>query len=97
MTDRSPSEKFFDSIAAELNEERAAVLGKYGRRVEDSIAKAESLLAQFDPDDQRSVDAYRASRKEVLRAVSDLCLQREMIGLLDHTWVQRIYRIPPQR
>lgn len=97
VTDRSRSEKFYDAIAAELNQERAAVLGKYGRRVEDAIARAEALLEQLDPGDPRSVDTYRSTRREALQAVSDLCLQREMLGLLDHTWVDRIYRIPPHR
>jgi hypothetical protein len=26
-----------------------------------------------------------------------LCLQREMLGLIDHSWVERTYPIPPAR
>lgn len=95
MAAASPAERFHQLIEAELNQERAALRGRYGRRVEDAIARCEAQLDQLDVNDQRTLDAYRSSRQQVLGAIADLCLQREMIGLTGHSWVDRIHRIPP--
>lgn len=94
------AERHFQQIERELNHERAALLGRYGRRVEDAIASCATQLDRLEAagaDDHHALDAYRSARTDVLRAVSDLCLQREMLGLTDHSWVERIYTIPPRR
>jgi hypothetical protein len=103
MTARTPAERFYEAVESELDQERASVLGRYGRRVEEAIARCHDRLAQLDGDDPDTdadtdtVDAYRAERRAALHAVADLCLQREVLGLNDHTWVHRIYRVPPPR
>ncbi len=95
MADRSPAERSFEFIEAELNAERGAVLGRYGRRVEEAIATCEKRRAELDTHDESSVAAYRSARRQVLQAIADLCFQREMIGLTEHSWVYRIYPAPP--
>jgi hypothetical protein len=97
MADRPSSERFLAFIEAELNQERAALLGRFGRRVEKAIAVCEAQLAHLDPTDQRALDAYRSARAEALRAIDDLCLQREMVGLTDHSGIDRFYPVPPPR
>ena len=95
MADRSPAERYFDFIEAELNAERAAVLGRYGRRVEQALAMCKERQVELDVDDPSSVAAYRSARERVLEAVAAFCFQREMIGLTEHSWVYRIYEVPP--
>lgn len=95
MPERSAAERYFELVEAELNQERAAVLGRSGRRVEQAIARCEALVGALDESDERAVEAYRAERQAALRAISELCLQREAIGLTDHAWVERVYRVPP--
>ena len=88
-----PAELFFKFIEAELNAERAAVLGRYGRRIEEALAACEALEPTMGGDSSKV--AYRAARERVMKAIADLCFQREMIGLHDHSWVHRIYQVPP--
>src|SRR3954466_6812402 len=98
MTARTPAERRFEAVESELDQERASVLRRYGRRVEEAIARCRDRLAPLDgADTGATIDAYRAERRAALDAVADLCLQREMLGLNDHTWVHRIYRVPPRR
>jgi hypothetical protein len=97
MAQRSASEGFFAAMEAELNKERAAVLGRYGRRVEEAIAKCDALLERVDVGDEAALANYRELRTAAVKATEALCLQREMIGVLDHYWVQRAYPLPPRR
>lgn len=83
-------------MEAELNRERAATLGRYGKRVEAAIAKCEALLEDVEAGDENAIRKYRHCRREALEAVEALCLQREMIGVLDHSWVQSAYPMPPR-
>jgi hypothetical protein len=95
MREKTAGERYLDLVELELNQERASVLGRFGRRVEQAIARCEALLGALDPHDQRAVEEYRAARASALQAVADLCLQREVVGLTDHSWVERLYRVPP--
>lgn len=95
MAEGTPIERWFDLLQVEMHQERAAVLGRVGRRVEQAIARCEELHGALDDGDERSVAAYRTAWQAAQRAVADLCIQREAIGLNDHAWVDRIYRVPP--
>jgi hypothetical protein len=97
MAEMRSVERSFAAIEDELNRERAGVLGRCGRRVEAAISTCEALLGDVEAGDQHAIDAYRAARRAALQAISDLCLQREVVGLFDHSWVHRTYRVPPQR
>lgn len=96
MGEESVGEKRFEAVEAELNAERAAVLGRYGQRVEKALAACRQRQAELDVDDHESLAAYRSARERVLEAIADLCFQREMIGLTDHSWVHRVHPAPPQ-
>jgi hypothetical protein len=95
MPKRSAAERSFAAIEAELNGERATVLGRFGRRVEAAISSCEALLGDLERGDERAIEAYRAHRQAALQAITDLCVQREAVGLRDHSWVHRVYRVPP--
>ena len=97
MTNHAARKRFFEALLAELNEERAAVLGRYGRRVERVLAEGAAAQAAADDGDAAALGRYRAARLSAQRAIADFCLQREMLGLTDHSWVDRIYPIPPAR
>jgi hypothetical protein len=89
------SDDLWRAVEVELLQERAAVLGRLGRRAEDAIASCEALLESVNRSDDSAVEAYEAARVVALAAVSDLCLQREIVGLSDQRWVHRAYRVPP--
>ena len=93
----SIAERSFEAVQSELDQERAAVLGRYGRHVEDAIARCRALLPAMDGGDEEALAAYRVEQRTAVRAVEDFCLQREVLGLTDHAWVHRIYRVPPVR
>ena len=97
MADVTALERYFEALMAELNQERAAVLGRFGRRVEKALDGCVAEQSAADGGDEAALERYRAARSEAQRAIADLCLQREMIGLIDHSWVHRIYRVPPAR
>ncbi len=94
MPTNRAAERYHEAVEEELNQERAAVLGRAGRRVEVAIARCEVLGTGADPDD---LDAYRAERQVMRRAIADLCIQREMLGLVDHSRIHATYRVPPPR
>jgi hypothetical protein len=97
MAERTAGESYFAAMEAELNRERAAVLGRYGKRIEDAIAKCEALRDSVDAGDETAVRRYRQHRQAALEATEKLCVQREMIGVFDHSWVARAYPMPPSR
>ena len=89
------SDDLWRAVEVELLQERAAVLGRLGQRAEDAIKSCEALLPSVDRSDDSSVEAYEAARDLARAAVSDLCLQREIVGLSDQRWVHQTYRVPP--
>lgn len=95
MPGGNSSEELWEALEAEVNQERAAVLGRLGRRAESAISRCQALLESVDTDSDSSIDAYEAARQAALDTVSDLCLQREIVGLSDQTLVHQLYRVPP--
>ena len=94
MPSGGSSERLSEALEALFNQERAAVLGRMGRRAETAISRCEQLLASVDTASDRSIDAYEKARQAALDAVADLCLQREIVGLTDQKWVHQTYRVP---
>lgn len=97
-------ERWFAGLQAELDEERAASLGRTGRQIDEQLARCRALAAQLDgaadEDPARSgeiLDEYREARAEFERWRWELCVQREALGLLDHRWVDLIYPTPARR
>jgi hypothetical protein len=97
MSHLTASERNFEALMAELNQERAAVLGRFGRRVEEALAVCRAEDEAAHAGDEAALGRYRAARDEAQQAIADLCLQREMIGLIEHSWVHRLYPVPPAR
>ena len=96
---RDAREAFHDVIEQELNSERAAVLGKAGRKMEAALAggaRAGEVLAAAGPGQwAAAVDAYRAAFRRYQDARMGLCIYREALGLNDHRRVDEIFRPPP--
>lgn len=95
MADRSAAESYFGAIEYEINRERAATLGRYGRKAEAAIARCQALLDDIDEADAVAVDAYKQRRRAAMQAIDDLCFQREVLGVYDNARVHQLYRIPP--
>ncbi|MET0147432.1 MAG: hypothetical protein ABW328_22010 [Ilumatobacteraceae bacterium] len=85
------SEAAHRAVVAELDNERAATLGRTADRLERARRDLQRLLA--DPAVDRRVVRDAFDRVEERRWL--LCVQREAIGLYDHSWVDRVY--PPLR
>jgi hypothetical protein len=73
-------------LDAELMAERASSLGRSGREVERALANLEAAAPES------------SARPALLHAAADAVwryfVQREACGLLDHTQVVELYRIP---
>ena len=77
-------------LAHALNAERAATMGKLGRAVERTLA-AFRRSEQGKDRDARTTAAYACAE-----AVWHYFVQRETMGLVDHTAVIEHYRIPDE-
>jgi hypothetical protein len=98
----SRSETSFAAVRTELNGERAAVLGRTARRLEAALARCAYLSTGLEAEHpqkrrQALTDEYREARDDSEKWRWKLSVQREAIGLNDHTWVDRIYPAPPLR
>lgn len=89
----------FAATERELNKERAAALGRIGRRLEGLLVRLGELRVQWDT-------AAPATRAAIARAYADchaearryrwyLEVQREAVGLRYHRDLDREYPIPP--
>ena len=96
------ADRFFTEFENELKRERAAALGRAGRKVEDRRADCLKIGERLDAaDGTAQADNIRRAYRAAYAAYADahwaFCVQRETIGLFDHTWVDRIYPPPPRR
>jgi hypothetical protein len=86
-------------LLKELQGERAAALARISRRLELLIAQLDATrehLAHVREDDrERDVAAYRELHREAVKYRWYLEVQREAIGLRQHTLLDEFYRIPP--
>ena len=91
------SERAFNFVQGEVDAERAAALGRAGRRVERAFARCQELLADGHAAVDERVDEYRAARAEFDQAMYAYLVQREAIGLPDHRAIRRSFPRPPRR
>jgi len=94
------SERHHSHVLAELNEERAAALGRIARRLERARALAEELGAAIDGVERPAgdvVEAHRRAHAEAEHWRWMLCVQREANGLYDHHWVDVVYPVLRRR
>ena len=95
VAERSAAEGFFAAIEFELNQERAAVLNRCGKKIEKAIAQCHAVLAQQSDGVPIDSVAYNRARRAALEAIDELCLQREMLGVYDNPRVHQLYPVPP--
>ena len=96
------AERAFAAVQQELDVERAAVLGRTGRRLEEAIAACVALGRRLDATTDECARTALLAEYESARADSEewrwrLCVQREAIGLTEHRWVDRVYPPPMPR
>jgi hypothetical protein len=94
------AERYHAAVQAELDEERAAVLGRVTRKLERArercVELADALDAATVPD-PRVLAAHRAAHAEATELRWILTIQREAIGLYDHRWVDAVYPVLRRR
>lgn len=95
---RDLAERNFAFVESELNQERAAALGRAVRRVEASHQRCAQLVELLDEsgDTQALVD-YRDARAAFEQCRWELCVHREAIGLNNHRWIDGMFPMPPRR
>jgi len=96
------AERAFAAVQQELDNERAAVLGRTGRGLEAALARCDALgrlLDESTDDGARAVllAEYRAARTSSEEWRWRLHVQREALGLTDHRWVDRVHPQPAVR
>ncbi len=78
----------------EIAHEKAAALGRLGRRLEHALL----ALVQFDQDDAEQSEARLRERRELVADAGEalwyFTVQREACGLRDSRQVMRDYRVP---
>ena len=95
-------EQALAALESDLNEERGMALSRAGRKVETELERCNRLRLVVDgrygpePVAKALVD-YRAARDAFETALWQFCVQREAIGLWDHTRVYRMFPSPPER
>jgi|SRR5215218_2315194 len=88
------SERYHEIVLAEINAEKAAVLGRIARRLERARNRSEELGAAIDRAvrlDPGVLDEHRRAHAEAEHWRWMLCVQREANGLYDHRWVDVMY------
>ncbi|HJL42710.1 MAG TPA: hypothetical protein RMG48_15500 [Myxococcales bacterium LLY-WYZ-16_1] len=89
-----------DGIEVELHREMAFALGRSGAKVDAALLELEELatVIRAAKDPSVRVDGIRRfneSRRLALRALEDLKIHREAVGLPRHKVLERTYPIPP--
>ncbi|MEA2936216.1 MAG: hypothetical protein QOD74_2862 [Variibacter sp.] len=85
------------ALEYELAQERAANLGRLGRRLEAALAE----LSRFDASAADESEQQRRTMRHALVAEAGVALwhfvvQRDAIGLRDSPQLMRDYRVPPE-
>jgi hypothetical protein len=96
------AERAFAAVQQELDNERAAVLGRTGRRLEETLARCAALGHQIDATTDEASRAALLAEYRSARASSEdwrwrLHVQREALGLTDHRPVDRIHPAAERR
>lgn len=89
-------EKGVDALEKEIAAEKAAALGRSGRKLRAALDK----LRRFDETDQQARRKRDLSAREKLveaagEALWAYVVQREAIGLIDAEYIRKEYAIPP--
>lgn len=81
----------------ELRQEMAAALGRIGRTLEDAIQQLHEIgaLARSDAEKITLRPRYFETRKKAQLYFWYLLVQREAVGLRDHSEVRNHFVIPP--
>jgi hypothetical protein len=86
-------------LLRQLQEERAAALGRISRRLEFLITQLQALREQIAhapaEDRARTLAAYRELRRQAVKYRWYLEVQRESVGLRHHQGLDEFYAIPP--
>lgn len=92
---RGTREATLDVLVADLHNEQAASLDRVGRRLRDSIALMEVHAARFAAHgSEASRRSFALAREDASQARWEMVVQREAMGLTDHSVVDRAYPIP---
>ncbi len=90
-----------ESLELEIRRETAASLGRAGVKVDFAMLALEDATLALDeaPAEERDARwaAYTEAHAAASRALLDLKITREAVGLRNHSTLHRMYPIPPRR
>jgi len=87
-------EKGLETVEKEIAGEKAAALGRSGRKLRSALDK----LRRFDEGSRRSpeVDARTRLIETAGEALWAYVVQREAVGLIDAEYIRKEYAVPPE-
>jgi hypothetical protein len=90
------------SLELEILQEMASSLARAGEKVDHALLQLEALGLKIDQardaaTRSKHVDAFNAQREVALKALWELKVHREAIGLRQHQALTAMYPIPPKR
>lgn len=97
--ERLPRGSGVHALQAEILQEMASSLARAGEKVDHALLKLELLGLEIDraADRAASVAAFNAQREVALRAIWELKVHREALGLRQHHVIAQMYPVPPKR
>jgi hypothetical protein len=92
----SRREEAYGRIEDEIRREKAATLGRAGERLEEALARVQTIVRQFetahDPHERdRLAREYEVVRRRAEAARLALVIQREAIGLRRHAVLDQLF------
>lgn len=96
MKNLNARQESLDRTWMEIQEEKAAALGRIGRALEDYLANLACLRMEIEKaPSQSNIGAYNKVRSQAKLYYWYLIVQREAIGIRNHKLLAQFYPIPP--
>jgi predicted nuclease with TOPRIM domain len=96
LRERLPRGHDIRSIEAEMLQEMADSLARAGEKVDHALLQLE-LIGRAVDEGKSTVGKYNEQREVALKAIWELKVHREAIGLRQHHVIAQMYPVPPPR
>lgn len=102
LHERLPTRDGFHALELEIMQEMASSLARAGEKVDHALLALELLGHKVDEATDTAarakfVEAFNSQREVALKALWELKVHREALGLRQHHALAQMYPIPPKR